>query len=486
MTILTKDRDGANLDIAAENRGGIEFPLNHLLDAAGTKISPATEATLAAVNAKLPALSGGRVPVELPAGAGGLTDTQLRATPVPVSGTFWQATQPVSFTWAGLTDAQLRASALPVSFAWSGLTDAQLRASAVPVSFTWAGLTDAQLRAAAVPVSLASAPLPAGAATEATLATLNGKIPASPATEGGNLATLVARTPALGAAAAAAASPVTLSTETAAGAITTQNLVPNGVATAGSAVELLLNGAQALAIQVTGTYTGALSLQFTIDGSRWETVTGAILTNMLSGVAAATIASAAVGVFTAPAHGALRARVSGLAAVTGTATITLRSMAAPTALYVLQPTAGNLNVTATLSANTPTLAAGTNLAGDVGIQYRANATGAASFVSVLSPATPAAATIKATAGRVIGWQLQNSATGLRSVKVFGVAAPTLGSTAALFEIDIPAGGRSEVQLPGGMAFGTAATYSVTSAKGLTDNTATGLAVNDVSGSFFFA
>lgn len=48
----------------------------------------ASETTLSAVNAKLPALSGGRMPVELPAGGGGLTDSELRASPVPVSGSF--------------------------------------------------------------------------------------------------------------------------------------------------------------------------------------------------------------------------------------------------------------------------------------------------------------------------------------------------------------------------------------------------------------
>jgi hypothetical protein len=139
-----------------------------------------------------------------------------------------------------------------------------------------------------------------------------------------------------------------------------------------------------------------------------------------------------------------------------------------------------------LATNTPTLAAGTALAADFGVQYRASATGAASFVSVLSPATPASATIKGSAGRIVGWQLQNSSTGLRSVKVFNATAPTLGTTPAAFEIDIPAGGKDVVQLPGGIAFATAMTYSVTAAKGLTDNTATGLAANDVSGSFFFA
>lgn len=85
-----------------------------------------------------------RLPVSLPAGGSGLTDAELRATPVPVSGTI-TATGP-------LTDAQLRAVAVPVSGTVStgGLTDAQLRAVAVPVS---GPLTDAQLRAVAVPVS---------------------------------------------------------------------------------------------------------------------------------------------------------------------------------------------------------------------------------------------------------------------------------------------------------------------------------------------
>jgi hypothetical protein len=71
-----------------------------------------------------------------------------------------------------LTDAQLRAAAVPVS---GPLTDAQLRAAAVPVS---GPLTDTELRAAAVPVSVSGLPLPTGAATEATLSTLNGKTPA--------------------------------------------------------------------------------------------------------------------------------------------------------------------------------------------------------------------------------------------------------------------------------------------------------------------
>jgi len=144
--------------------------------------------------------------------------------------------------------------------------------------------------------------------------------------------------------------------------------------------------------------------------------------------------------------------------------------------------------TVTTSFTQPALVAGTAAIGDVGVQYRANATGAASSSQVMSGATVVVTTIKASAGRLIGWYLQNSAAAVRSVKVFNVVAGsvTLGTTAALFEIDIPAGGTAQLHFEGGIAFSTAMTFAVTSAKGLTDNTPTGLAVNDVSGFFAFA
>lgn len=74
---------------------------------------------------------------------GPLTDTQLRAVALPVSGSVSTGLNP-------LTDAQLRATAVPVS---GPLTDTQLRATALPVS---GPLTDTQLRASAVPVSMAT------------------------------------------------------------------------------------------------------------------------------------------------------------------------------------------------------------------------------------------------------------------------------------------------------------------------------------------
>lgn len=185
----------------------------------------------------------------MPVGASALTDTELRASPLAVTGTFYPATQPVSGTfWQSvqpvsgpLTDAQIRAAALPVSGTLTvnvGLTDSQLRATPVPVSGSfyqatqpvsiasmpstpvtgtfWQAtqpvsgpLTDTQLRAVAVPVSgtfwqstqpvsiaaavsvtgtfwqatqpisAAALPLPSGAAAETTLAAASAKLPAT-------------------------------------------------------------------------------------------------------------------------------------------------------------------------------------------------------------------------------------------------------------------------------------------------------------------
>jgi hypothetical protein len=63
--IRAKDRASTDIDLAAKEVGGVLFPRNILVDPGGEDVSP-------------------------------LTDAQLRADPVPVSGPFYQATQPVS------------------------------------------------------------------------------------------------------------------------------------------------------------------------------------------------------------------------------------------------------------------------------------------------------------------------------------------------------------------------------------------------------
>ena len=114
---------------------------------------------------------------------------------------------------------------------------------------------------------------------------------------------------------------------TATGTITTQNLVPTGAATAGSAVSIDLDSKGTVTIQVTGTYTGALSAQITTDGTNWVTPTNTVFKNMVTGANSVTIPSASVGIWQIEVIGHAKFRLSALAAVTGTATVALRAAA---------------------------------------------------------------------------------------------------------------------------------------------------------------
>lgn len=139
---------------------------------------------------------------------------------------------------------------------------------------------------------------------------------------------------------------------------------------------------------------------------------------------------------------------------------------------------GSNTVTGTVTAN---VNASSNAIGDVGVQYRASATGAAAITNVNCPATPAAQQIKGAAGRLLGAVLSNTAASPRWVKVFNAlaASVTPGTTAALTEFAIAANQTVEFHLEGGAAFATGITIMVTAGQGLTNNAA--VAAGDVTG-----
>jgi hypothetical protein len=353
----------------------------------------------------------------------------------------------------------------------------------VKVTFGTGGTATDVSAAAPLPVSLASAPLPTGAATETTLAALSAKVP--PAGQ----ALMAASQPVVIASDQTAIPTVENATVVIGAAAQTavvNNILPSVSGAAGTDV----SNQRSASVQVVSTGTaGTFIFEQSNDNVNWVALpvfNGALTAGVPITAAITATASAIVYSFALRCR-FVRLRIATL--ITGGSIQAFSRFSSepwtPSVSTVAQSTAASLNATVagTVTAN---VAASVNAIGDVGIQYRANATGAASFVSVMSPLTPAVGTVKATAGRLLGFQLQNSAAALRSVKVFGVAAPTLGTTAALFEIDIPAGGVVSQNFPGGLAFGTACTFSVTSAKGLTDNTSAGLAANDVSGFFAFA
>jgi len=137
--------------------------------------------------------------------------------------------------------------------------------------------------------------------------------------------------------------PVVQALDTATGNITTQNLVPAGTATANSAVEISVESAGSVTIGVTGTYTGALSVQATSNGTVWSTLTYNALLNVVNGGTQGTIVSAQTGVFTVQTSGWLRMRVTALAAVTGTAAITLKAVNPNPVLAIASPLPSGTN-----------------------------------------------------------------------------------------------------------------------------------------------
>lgn len=190
---------------------------------------------------------------------------------------------------------------------------------------------------------------------------------------------------------------------TATGTITIQNSVPAGTATANSAVEITLNGNTTLSVQTTGTYTGALSLQVTVDGTNWITLGGIPFLNINTGVSSATIVSATQGIFQTDVAGATKARITALAAVTGTATVTLRavSSAAMVALDAPLPTGANTLGAVTISG-TPTVTANLGTGGtgatSLGKARDAAAAGTDTNIGIMAIRTDTLATVTPAVG----------------------------------------------------------------------------------------
>lgn len=145
---------------------------------------------------------------------------------------------------------------------------------------------------------------------------------------------------------------------------------------------------------------------------------------------------------------------------------------------------GNINeVTAALPLPV-TAVAGTSALGDVGIQYRASNTGAASLAHLVAAATTNATVVKASAGRLLGWHLANTTAAWLYVKVHNSAtAPTAG-TGVIQTIGIAPGSVAASNFPGGIGF--AAGIGITTVTGATDADAVAVAAGAIVGDIFFA
>jgi hypothetical protein len=154
-----------------------------------------------------------------------------------------------------------------------------------------------------------------------------------------------------------------------------------------------------------------------------------------------------------------------------------------------------VGVSATLRQNFPTLGSqrtylqaqssfGTVI-GDTTIRYPTLATNSATIYKFLAAATTNAASIKASAGRVVGWQFTNLTASPKFVRLFNKAsAPTVGTDSPVIVIAVPANGAVNHAQEGGIGFATGIAFACTGAGADLDNTAT--AANDILGSVFYA
>ncbi|CAB4155940.1 hypothetical protein UFOVP670_45 [uncultured Caudovirales phage] len=147
------------------------------------------------------------------------------------------------------------------------------------------------------------------------------------------------------------------------------------------------------------------------------------------------------------------------------------------------PVAGSVSasVSGTVAAN---LGAGTNVIGDVGQQYRANAAGAASGAHIVSAATTNATVVKNAAGRLLGWSLANTNAAWRYVKLHNQTTTPTAGTGVVRTIAIPPNGVREIAIEGGIAFTTG--IALTTVTGAADADATAVGLNDIVGDLFFA
>lgn len=144
---------------------------------------------------------------------------------------------------------------------------------------------------------------------------------------------------------------------------------------------------------------------------------------------------------------------------------------------VAQATAADLAVTATIASGTvTTVATVTALTAFNGVAT----TNGQTLGTQISPTTPAGLSIKGTAGRLYWLHVGNPNATAVFVKIFNVAAPTLGTTSATLNINIPGTSSVSVAIPStGLFFSTAIVLAVTGGASLTDNTtiAAGAEVN---------
>lgn len=252
------------------------------------------------------------------------------------------------------------------------------------------------------------------------------------------------------------------------GSLTAQNLnAATGVPTAGSVVVMTVGSLSSLAIQVAGTYTGALSVQARNNKTNWITLGGGQVFNVNTATGNTNISTGLQGIFQVDVSGFDEVRLTPLSAFSGKADITLRATDAESVVSI---SGGTINATATMTSTT--LAAPSSTI--AGLTER----------KVLAAATTNATSVKTSAARLLAYQFTNLSASPRFIKFYNKAsAPVPGTDTPIFTVAVPAGQNIDNALPYGLTFSLGLAFAITAA--VADNDATVIAANDVVGSLHY-
>lgn len=128
------------------------------------------------------------------------------------------------------------------------------------------------------------------------------------------------------------------------------------------------------------------------------------------------------------------------------------------------------------------IAAGTNTIGDVGLAVRT--TGGLSSDNWVSAASTNATSVKASAGRLLGWYIYNANAAMRKVAFHNTAGTPTAGTSVVFQLCIPPGSAANVFSDVGIAFSTGIAF--TTVTGIAESNSTAVGADDLSITLFWA
>lgn len=345
--------------------------------------------------------------------SGLLTDTQLRATPVPVSGTV---------ATGGLTDAELRATPVPVSAAQSG---------------TW------NINNVSGTVSL-----PTGAATSTLQTQISGQLPT----------TLGQKTMANSMSTTIASDQTDIPTRA---TTTTTSSLTAGSLNADLVPSTDLSNYKGWSIQITGTWSGTLTFQGSNDNSTWVT---AIAKNVAT--------NSPVGVGTATANGVLygnvqfkylRIRMTAYTSGTANGTLILNTQAiTPVVSGVTTQAVSVAQLPAALGQTTMSASTSVTMASDqssIPVTLQATTTSG----GILTASTTAYATnlvVKASAGALYSLTGYNSQNQVRFIQIHNTTSLPADTSVPIVMFAVPAQSSFAWSADGfGQAFSTGITVA---------------------------